>query len=136
MDGGHDAVGGSTQELVSSAEGSPSSTPSPPHSVTYSKWRNILSFWLLGFLNNYPYVVMLSAAFDIIHSVEQGSASENHNSSNVSSCTLVINETTNSSSYPPRDLCQQQGTSVCVHSVCLCEHALIMVVLSNCACVG
>lgn len=30
------------------------------------KWRNILSFWILGMCNNYGYVVMLSAAFDII----------------------------------------------------------------------
>lgn len=30
------------------------------------KWRNILAFWILGLCNNYGYVVMLSAAFDII----------------------------------------------------------------------
>lgn len=30
------------------------------------KWRNILSFWMLGLCNNYGFVVMLSAAFDII----------------------------------------------------------------------
>lgn len=30
------------------------------------KWRNILSFWVLGLCNNYGYVVMLSAAYDII----------------------------------------------------------------------
>lgn len=30
------------------------------------KWRNILSFWILGLCNNYGYVVMLSAALDII----------------------------------------------------------------------
>lgn len=30
------------------------------------KWRNILSFWILGLCNNYGFVVMLSAAFDII----------------------------------------------------------------------
>lgn len=29
-------------------------------------WRNILSFWILGLCNNYGFVVMLSAAFDII----------------------------------------------------------------------
>lgn len=31
------------------------------------KWRNILSFWVLGLCNNYGYVVMLSAAFDILN---------------------------------------------------------------------
>lgn len=30
------------------------------------KWRNILSFWILGLCNNYGFVVMLSAAYDII----------------------------------------------------------------------
>lgn len=30
------------------------------------KWRNILAFWVLGLCNNYGYVVMLSAAYDII----------------------------------------------------------------------
>lgn len=31
-----------------------------------SKWRNIVGFWMLGMCNNYGYVVMLTAAFDII----------------------------------------------------------------------
>lgn len=30
-------------------------------------WRNILSFWILGLCNNYGFVVMLSAAYDIIN---------------------------------------------------------------------
>lgn len=30
------------------------------------KWRNILSFWILGMCNNYGYAVMLSAALDIL----------------------------------------------------------------------
>lgn len=30
------------------------------------KWRNIIGFWILGLCNNYPYVIMLSAAFDIL----------------------------------------------------------------------
>ncbi|MPC10984.1 Battenin [Portunus trituberculatus] len=29
-------------------------------------WRNLLSFWLLGLTNNFAYVVMLSAAHDIL----------------------------------------------------------------------
>lgn len=29
-------------------------------------WRNILSFWILGLCNNYGFVVMLSAAYDIV----------------------------------------------------------------------
>ncbi|XP_015910468.1 battenin isoform X2 [Parasteatoda tepidariorum] len=31
-------------------------------------WRNLVGFWLLGLCNNYPYVIMLSAAFDLLHS--------------------------------------------------------------------
>ncbi|XP_031783320.1 battenin isoform X2 [Nasonia vitripennis] len=30
-------------------------------------WRNLLAFWILGLCNNYGYVVMLSAAHDILH---------------------------------------------------------------------
>lgn len=30
------------------------------------KWRNLTAFYLLGLCNNYGYVVMLSAAHDII----------------------------------------------------------------------
>merc|ERR1719322_2378109 len=29
--------------------------------------RNILGFWLLGIFNNYSYVIMLSAAHDLLH---------------------------------------------------------------------
>lgn len=29
-------------------------------------WRDLLSFWLLGLTNNFAYVVMLSAAHDIL----------------------------------------------------------------------
>lgn len=34
--------------------------------VNNIKWRNLISFWVLGMCNNYGYVVMLSAAHDII----------------------------------------------------------------------
>lgn len=34
--------------------------------VDRSKWRNIIGFWMLGMCNNYGYVVMLTAAYDII----------------------------------------------------------------------
>ncbi|KAL2738790.1 battenin [Vespula squamosa] len=30
------------------------------------KWRNLIAFWMLGMCNNYGYVVMLSAAHDIL----------------------------------------------------------------------
>ncbi len=69
---------------------------------------------------------MLSAAFDIIHSIEGGGAPSNGTDSdngNETACTLVWNETTNTSDYRPREKCQHQGTSVrvCVSvSVCVC----------------
>jgi len=31
-----------------------------------SRWRNLVAFWILGLCNNYGYVVMLSAAHDIL----------------------------------------------------------------------
>lgn len=33
-----------------------------------SRWRNFAAFWVLGLCNNYGYVVMLSAAHDILES--------------------------------------------------------------------
>lgn len=40
--------------------------PSP-----WAKHRVILAFWLLGMCNNYVYVIMLSAAHDVISKVEE-----------------------------------------------------------------
>lgn len=40
--------------------------PPAPSIDDVHKWRNILSFWILGMCNNYGYAVMLSAAFDIL----------------------------------------------------------------------
>ncbi|CAB0038843.1 unnamed protein product [Trichogramma brassicae] len=34
--------------------------------VSRDGWRNLLAFWILGLCNNYGYVVMLSAAHDIL----------------------------------------------------------------------
>ncbi|XP_030400178.1 battenin [Gopherus evgoodei] len=39
--------------------------PAPPPACT-SCWRNLAGFWLLGLCNNFAYVVMLSAAHDIL----------------------------------------------------------------------
>ena len=30
-------------------------------------WRNLTAFWILGLCNNFGYVVMLTAAHDILH---------------------------------------------------------------------
>lgn len=34
-------------------------------------WRALIAYWILGICNNYGYVVMLSAANDILHSQEE-----------------------------------------------------------------
>ncbi|XP_012230607.1 battenin isoform X1 [Linepithema humile] len=36
--------------------------------VKKERWRNLIAFWILGLCNNYGYVVMLSAAHDILKS--------------------------------------------------------------------
>jgi hypothetical protein len=36
--------------------------------VKKARWRNLVAFWILGLCNNYGYVVMLSAAHDILAS--------------------------------------------------------------------
>lgn len=36
--------------------------------VRRERWRNLVAFWILGLCNNYGYVVMLSAAHDILES--------------------------------------------------------------------
>lgn len=40
-------------------------------------WRDLLAFWILGLTNNYGYVVMLSAAHDIIDHFGQHEVSTN-----------------------------------------------------------
>lgn len=77
------------------------------------KWRNIIGFWILGLCNNYPYVIMLSAAFDIITLLENNNKRPcTDNSTNTSACSLIFNETTNTSYYIGREKCNRQGTSV------------------------
>ena len=34
--------------------------------IEHEKPRNLIAFWILGLCNNYSYVIMLSAAFDIM----------------------------------------------------------------------
>ncbi|XP_029491166.1 battenin isoform X3 [Oncorhynchus nerka] len=49
-----------------------------------SRWRNWTGFWLLGLCNNFAYVVMLSAAHDILN--QQGS----HNSTSPTPSTVAL----------------------------------------------
>jgi len=57
----------SEDELVSmSAEEEVSPAPAADIAPTPRRWRNLAAFWLLGLCNNYAYVIMLSAAHDIL----------------------------------------------------------------------
>lgn len=47
------------------------------------RWRDLTAFWLLGLCNNYGYVVMLSAAHDIISRI-------NSSHDNVSNCLISL----------------------------------------------
>ena len=91
------------------------------------KWRNVVGFFILGLVNNYPYVIMLSAAYDIIHRLDGGGGSPSGANETVyndsiynDSCTSAFNWTTNTTSYKPRERCSKQGTSVSLVCVCVC----------------
>ncbi|KAL5475116.1 hypothetical protein EMCRGX_G027174 [Ephydatia muelleri] len=66
------------------------------------KWRNVFAFWILGLCNNFPYVVMLSAAFDILSQLENKASAT---PSSGAACTVVGGE------YPGRK-CNKLSTSV------------------------
>lgn len=69
----------------------PTKNPESPHESTPLKdkglWRDLVAYWILGLCNNYGYVVMLSAAHDILKA-----ADESHhpsNSSTISNSTII-----------------------------------------------
>uniref|UniRef100_A0A8C8S6E4 Battenin n=1 Tax=Pelusios castaneus TaxID=367368 RepID=A0A8C8S6E4_9SAUR len=66
---------GSSDQSLSGLEGEDS--PALPPS-TNIRWRNLSGFWLLGLCNNFAYVVMLSAAHDILS--QQGGLDTNETS--------------------------------------------------------
>ena len=41
-----------------------------------SKWKNLLAFWFLGLCNNFGYVIMLSAAADILGNLDGSNFAE------------------------------------------------------------
>ena len=84
----------------------------------FTKWRNIIGFWILGLANNYPYVVMLSAAFDIIHRLS-GNGDESSDSEFEDSCTPF------NGTYEQRERCERSGTSVCTAYVCVCAYMYV-----------
>ena len=81
-----------------------------------TKWRNIFGFWILGLANNYPYVIMLSAAFDTIHRLSDKTGDHMHNNTNLSNMSSVDSCTLVNGSYKQRELCERAGTSVCMYA--------------------
>ncbi|XP_053327183.1 battenin [Spea bombifrons] len=54
----------------------------PPRKDERSHWRNLSAFWLLGLCNNFAYVVMLSAAHDILRTETNETSTLNVSSPN------------------------------------------------------
>lgn len=68
--------------------------PSGSRSREGKSRRNLIGFWLLGLCNNFGYVVMLSAAHDILH--EEKTSDQGNQTSNNASLTLDISGSFNS----------------------------------------
>ncbi|KAJ8887675.1 hypothetical protein PR048_013893 [Dryococelus australis] len=60
--------GGGREEVSGCASSRPTDDTSTGMSAEplRRQWRDLLAYWLLGLCNNYGYVVMLSAAHDIL----------------------------------------------------------------------
>ncbi|XP_007452852.1 PREDICTED: battenin isoform X3 [Lipotes vexillifer] len=93
-------MGGCAGRRLSDSEGeeaNPALRP-PPQDRQGAHWKNAVGFWLLGLCNNFSYVVMLSAAHDILsHQRAPGNQSHvdpdpiptSHNSSSRFDCNSV-----------------------------------------------
>lgn len=69
---------GSWRRLEDSEREETNSEPhAPPVDGQRSQWKNAVGFWILGLCNNFSYVVMLSAAHDILKQ-EQASGNQSH----------------------------------------------------------
>ncbi|XP_054708733.1 battenin-like [Uloborus diversus] len=73
QESGSDRSGGSSEQLQPDKSSSEDiSETEPPPEETPEKYRNLLAFWILGVCNNFGYVIMLSAAFDLLHPDHHG----------------------------------------------------------------
>ncbi|KAF6123679.1 CLN3 lysosomal/endosomal transmembrane protein, battenin [Phyllostomus discolor] len=68
-----------SQQRLSDSEGEVSAPELRPILLDRqgAHWKNVIGFWLLGLCNNFSYVVMLSAAHDIL-SHERTSGNKSH----------------------------------------------------------
>lgn len=62
------------------------------HRKSFLQWRALIAYWILGLANNYGYVVMLSAAHDILHSLEQKDGTAPHENHTISNTTRDCNQ--------------------------------------------
>ncbi|KAK7790899.1 hypothetical protein R5R35_007943 [Gryllus longicercus] len=53
-----------------------STESSPLRANRPKKWRNMVAYWLLGLCNNYGYVVMLSAAHDVLEKTDHSASDD------------------------------------------------------------
>ncbi|XP_069591031.1 battenin isoform X1 [Ranitomeya imitator] len=60
-----------------------------PRAESRSPWRNLSAFWLLGLCNNFAYVVMLSAAHDILKTETNHTATLNVTNSSRYDCNEI-----------------------------------------------
>ncbi|XP_063791400.1 battenin isoform X2 [Pseudophryne corroboree] len=61
----------------------------PPQTQDRSHWRNLSAFWLLGLCNNFAYVVMLSAAHDILRTETNQTSTHNVTNSSKYDCNQI-----------------------------------------------
>ncbi|GFT88475.1 battenin [Nephila pilipes] len=59
------------------------------HDENKGRIRNLIGFWLLGLCNNYPYVIMLSAAFDLLYPKNGESVPQQNCSTNGTRCNEI-----------------------------------------------
>jgi battenin len=57
----------STAQIISKSD---DSIPSLENGRDRGLWRDLVGYWVLGMCNNYGYVIMLTAAFDILKELE------------------------------------------------------------------
>lgn len=79
-------------------------------------WRNFAGFWILGLTNNFAYVVMLSAAHDILKQQEAGNSTHTNSSSSSSRFMHDTSPATHTESWEPissnRFDCNPHSTAV------------------------
>ncbi|TKS92358.1 Battenin Protein CLN3 [Collichthys lucidus] len=90
-------------EQTASVNADPAQRPDSAARCTW--WRNWVAFWLLGLCNNFAYVVMLSAAHDILKKQESGNATAS------SSVTLPVDFQGGNSSNSSRYDCNPVSTA-------------------------